>query len=53
MTVHNAKGLEFDVVLMTGMEEEYSRTPVPTIRTASKRNGACAGGHDQARRGCC
>ena len=40
MTVHNAKGLEFDVVMMTGMEDgtfPHSRSDTPESLEEERR----------------
>ncbi|MFN8110544.1 MAG: UvrD-helicase domain-containing protein [Thermoleophilia bacterium] len=51
MTVHNAKGLEFDVVLMTGMEEgvfPHARSDTP--ETLEEERRLCYVGMTRARR---
>ncbi len=51
MTVHNAKGLEFDVVMMTGMEEgtfPHSRSDTPEALEEERR--LCYVGMTRARR---
>ena len=40
MTIHNAKGLEFDTVLITGLEEGSSRTRAPTRPRPWRRSAA-------------
>ena len=42
MTLHNAKGLEYDVVFLIGMEDGVFRTRARSRPVTSRRSGGCS-----------